>query len=126
MLARNPVHSALFFLVTLVRFALFLQQDAALVAAIQIVVYAEPIVVLFLFVITLLGVDKHEPFEERARSSGSPRSSLGALLLPHLVLAGNHWATGAHSTCACSVSTTPATSRRSRRACSPISSGRSR
>ena len=40
-LAHNPVHSALFLLLTLVSVAiLFLQQDAALVAIIQIVVYA--------------------------------------------------------------------------------------
>ena len=64
-LARNPVHSALFLLMTLVSVAvLFLQLDAALVAAIQIVVYASAIVVLFVFVITLLGVDKHESLDE--------------------------------------------------------------
>ena len=41
-LARNPVHSALFLVLTLVSVAvLFLQQDAQLVAAVQIVVYAE-------------------------------------------------------------------------------------
>ncbi len=50
------MHSALFLLLTLVSIAvLYLQQHAALVAAIQIVVYASAIVVLFLFVITLLG-----------------------------------------------------------------------
>ena len=60
-LAHNPVHSALFLLLTLVSVAiLFLQQDAALVAIIQIVVYASAIVVLFVFVIALLGVDQHE------------------------------------------------------------------
>ena len=52
-------------LVALVSVAvLFLQLDAQLVAAIQVVVYASAIVVLFVFVITLLGVDKHEVFEE--------------------------------------------------------------
>jgi NADH-quinone oxidoreductase subunit J len=40
-LGRNPVHCALFLLLTLVSVAvLFLQLNAALVAAIQIVVYA--------------------------------------------------------------------------------------
>ena len=69
---RNPVHSALFLLITLVSVAvLFLQQDAALVAAVQIVVYASAIVVLFLFVITLLGVDQHEV--ARRRASGPTR-----------------------------------------------------
>ena len=69
-LARNPVHSALFLLMTLVGVAvLYLQLAAALVAAIQIVVYASAIVVLFLFVITLLGVDRVEASE----SADSPR-----------------------------------------------------
>ena len=53
-LARNPVHSALFLVLTLVSVAvLFLLQDAQLVAAVQIIVYAGAIVVLFLFVIML-------------------------------------------------------------------------
>ena len=81
-LGRNPVHSALFLLLTLVSVAvLFLQQHAALVAAIQIVVYASAIVVLFLFVITLLGVDKHEAVRRRrTRSSGSAAIVLGVLV----------------------------------------------
>jgi NADH-quinone oxidoreductase subunit J len=55
-LARNPVHSALSLVVTLVSVAvLFLQQDAHLLAAVQVVVYAGAIVVLFLFVIAYLG-----------------------------------------------------------------------
>ncbi len=58
----------MFLLLTLVSVAvLFLQQDAALVAIIQIVVYASAIVVLFLFVITLLGVDQHESFDDPHR-----------------------------------------------------------
>ena len=64
-LGRNPVHSALFLLMTLVTMAVFfLMNDADLVAIIQIVVYASAIVVLFLFVITLLGVDQKEPWSE--------------------------------------------------------------
>ena len=58
-LMRNPVHAALMLVVTLVSVAVFfLQNDAALLAAVQIIVYAGAIVVLFLFVIMLLGVDK--------------------------------------------------------------------
>src|SRR3954469_15953812 len=56
-LARNPVHSALSLVVTLVSVAvLFLQQDAHLLAAGRGVVSAGPIVVLFFFVIILRGV----------------------------------------------------------------------
>jgi len=98
---RNPVHSALFLLMTLASIAvLYLQQHAALVAAIQIVVYASAIVVLFLFVITLLGVDKHEapddahPIQRVAAVVLGLLALVGILVLVH----GNRWVTGAHST----------------------------
>ena len=59
--SRNPVHAALFLVQTLVAVALlFILQDAHFLAAVQIVVYAGAIVILFLFVIMLLGVDKAE------------------------------------------------------------------
>src|SRR5689334_11553847 len=81
-LSHNPVHSALFLLLTLVSVAvLFLQLDAQLVAAIQVVVYASAIVVLFVFVITLLGVDKHEVFEEPSAFQRPVAIIAGALLL---------------------------------------------
>ena len=98
-LARNPVHSALFLLVALVSVAvLFLQEHAALVAIIQIVVYASAIVVLFLFVITLLGVDERESFDEPQRFQRPAAIVLGALVLVQIiVLAGHHWVTGQHS-----------------------------
>jgi NADH-quinone oxidoreductase subunit J len=77
----------------------FLMQDADLVAIVQIIVYASAIVVLFLFVIMLLGVDKRESFEEPHRLQRPIAIGLGVLLvLEMLVLAGNHWVTGAHST----------------------------
>ena len=97
-LAHNPVHSALFLLMTLVSVAvLFLQLDAALVAAIQVVVYASAIVVLFVFVITLLGVDKYETFEEPSLLQRPVAIVLGVLLFGQIiVLAWNHWVTGAH------------------------------
>lgn len=56
--APNPVHSALFLIQTLFGVAvLFVLQEAHFLAAVQIVVYAGAIVILFLFVIMLLGVD---------------------------------------------------------------------
>jgi NADH-quinone oxidoreductase subunit J len=99
-LARNPVHSALFLLMTLVSVAvLFVQLDAGLVAAIQVVVYASAIVVLFVFVITLLGVDKQEQLDEPRGFQRPVAIVLGILLFLQIVLlAGHHWATGAHST----------------------------
>jgi NADH-quinone oxidoreductase subunit J len=96
-LAHNPVHSALFLLMTLVSVAvLFLQLDAALVAAIQVVVYASAIVVLFVFVITLLGVDKYETFDEPSLLQRPVAIVLGLLMFAQIiVLAWNHWVTGA-------------------------------
>jgi NADH-quinone oxidoreductase subunit J len=99
-LAHNSVHSALFLLLTLVSVAvLFLQLDAQLVAAIQVVVYASAIVVLFVFVITLLGVDKHETLDEPSVFQRPVAIVAGALLLVQVIaIAGHHWATGARST----------------------------
>ncbi|MEE9414226.1 MAG: NADH-quinone oxidoreductase subunit J, partial [Acidimicrobiales bacterium] len=60
-LAHNPVHSALFLIQTLFGIAvLFIALEAHFLAAVQIVVYAGAIVILFLFVIMLLGVDQVE------------------------------------------------------------------
>jgi NADH-quinone oxidoreductase subunit J len=62
--ARNPVHSALLLVQTLFGVALlFIDLDAHFLAAVQVVVYAGAIVILFLFVIMLLGVDKAEDLE---------------------------------------------------------------
>ena len=59
--ARNPVHSALFLIQTLFGMAvLFITLEAHLRAAVQVIVYAGAIVILFLFVIMLLGVDQAE------------------------------------------------------------------
>ena len=63
-LARNPVHSALMLVLTLFGVAvLFVAQDAPFLAAVQVIVYAGAIVVLFLFVIMLLGVDRSEDLD---------------------------------------------------------------
>jgi NADH-quinone oxidoreductase subunit J len=60
-LRRHPVHCALSLVLTLFGIAvLFVSQDAQFLAAVQIIVYAGAIVVLFLFVIMLLGVDRSE------------------------------------------------------------------
>lgn len=58
---RNPVHAALSLVLTLFGVAvLFLAQAAHFLAIVQIIVYAGAVVVLFLFVIMLLGVDRTE------------------------------------------------------------------
>jgi NADH-quinone oxidoreductase subunit J len=98
-LARNPVHSALFLVQTLVSVAvLFLLRDAELLAAVQVIVYASAIVVLFVFVIMLLGVDRAESMEDRIPYQRPAAFALGiVLLLEILVLAGHEWATGQHT-----------------------------
>ena len=63
-LSRNPVHSALCLVATLFGIAvLFVAQDANFLAAVQVIVYAGAIVVLFLFVIMLLGVDRTDDLD---------------------------------------------------------------
>jgi NADH-quinone oxidoreductase subunit J len=59
--AKNPVHSALGLVASFFGIAvLFVDLDAHFLAAVQVIVYAGAIVVLFLFVIMLLGVDRSE------------------------------------------------------------------
>lgn len=60
----NPVHAALSLVATLFGIAvLFVAMEANFLAAVQVIVYAGAIVVLFLFVIMLLGVDRSEDLE---------------------------------------------------------------
>lgn len=80
-LARNPVRSALCLVVTLFFLAvMFILLDAHLVGALQIVVYAGAIMVLFLFVIMLLNLQT-DPQEE-----GRPLQRAGAWLMGLVVL----------------------------------------
>ncbi|HCB34498.1 MAG TPA: hypothetical protein DEP66_00735, partial [Acidimicrobiaceae bacterium] len=58
-LSRNAVHAALMLVMTLFGVAvLFVSRDAHFLAAVQVIVYAGAVVVLFLFVIMLLGVGR--------------------------------------------------------------------
>ena len=99
-LAANPVHSALSLVTVLVSIAaLFVVQDAQLLAAVQVIVYAGAIVVLFLFVIMLLGVDRSESTAETLRFQRTAALVLGAGLVATLVaLISPGWATGEQST----------------------------
>jgi NADH-quinone oxidoreductase subunit J len=98
--ARNPVHSALMLVMTLFGIAvLFVEQQSDFLAAVQVIVYAGAIVVLFLFVIMLLGVDKLERLQRDPLPGQRPLALvIGAAGLSLLLfLAGIHWVTGAHS-----------------------------
>jgi NADH-quinone oxidoreductase subunit J len=98
-LNRNPVHSALSLVLTLVAVAvIFLLQDAQLLAAVQVIVYASAIVVLFLFVIMLLGVDREESLQEPFHFQRPAAIALGVIALAEVLFLGGHeWATGGHS-----------------------------
>jgi NADH-quinone oxidoreductase subunit J len=79
--APNAVHVALFLVGTQVALAVaFLLQGAFFIAAIQIILYAGAIMVLFLFVIMLLGVDRREALIEPLPGQRVYAIGLGALL----------------------------------------------
>ena len=99
-LARNPVHSALMLVMTLFGVAvLFVEEDAQFLAAVQVIVYAGAIVVLFLFVIMLLGIDQREAIERDPLPAQRPIAiCLGILGLAEvLLLARGQWPSGARS-----------------------------
>ncbi len=95
-LMANPVHSALCLVGVLISIAvLFLIQDAQLLAAVQVIVYAGAIVVLFLFVIMLLGVDRSESLRDPVRSQRPIAIGAGVISVVALVALGSQrWATG--------------------------------
>ena len=98
--SRNPVHAALMLVMTLFGIAvLFVEQQAHFLAAVQVIVYAGAIVVLFLFVIMLLGVDKQEAVDVEPLRGQRPAAVVLALvgLLELLLLTRAHWTTGARS-----------------------------
>ena len=102
-LARNPVHSALSLVMSLFAVAvLFLNQDAQFLAAVQVIVYAGAIVVLFLFVIMLLGVDQDEDLSVEPIAGQRPAALLigGAVLVLSVIFVAvsvDEGATGARA-----------------------------
>ena len=78
---RNPIHSLLSLISTLLTIAvLFIAEDAVVVGFLQIIVYAGAIMVLFVFVIMLLnaGVEERTDWSKIAKFVGAP---LGLVLL---------------------------------------------
>jgi NADH-quinone oxidoreductase subunit J len=75
---RNAVHAALFLIVNFFTIAvMYLLLDAPFLFAVQIIVYAGAIMVLFLFVIMLLGVDRMEARGERLFGMRTTAALLG-------------------------------------------------
>ncbi len=96
--ARNPVHSALMLVMTLFGVAvMFVLQQASFLAAVQVIVYAGAIVVLFLFVIMFLGVDREEDIAKEPLRGQRPLAIALILLgTTGLLLLGqvSKWTTG--------------------------------
>jgi NADH-quinone oxidoreductase subunit J len=99
--ARNPVHSALNLIATLLGVALaFVEQEAHFLAAVQVIVYAGAIVILFLFVIMFLGVDRNESLRteplagQRPMAVGAVAVVTGGLIA---LMAAGGWYSGAHA-----------------------------
>ncbi|MGA2521051.1 MAG: NADH-quinone oxidoreductase subunit J [Acidimicrobiales bacterium] len=99
--SRSPVHAALMLVMTLFGVAvLFVEQQANFLAAVQVIVYAGAIVVLFLFVIMFLGVDRLDNLAKEPLPAQRPLALvLVALGLAGILLLGigAHWALGTHS-----------------------------
>src|SRR5687768_2515078 len=86
-LARNPVHAALSLVGTLFGIAIhFVNLGAHFLAAVQVVVYAGAIVVLFLFVIMLLGVDRVEELETEPLVGQRPAAAVVAIASAALLI----------------------------------------
>ena len=99
-LATHPVHSALMLVLTLFGVAvLFVAQQAHFLAAVQVIVYAGAIVVLFLFVIMLLGVDRSENITSEPLPGQRPIAYLAGLgvIAAIFLLARTSWVSGAES-----------------------------
>jgi NADH-quinone oxidoreductase subunit J len=87
LLSRNAVHSALYLVLNFMTVAVFyLVLNAPFIAMVQITVYAGAIVVLFLFVIMLLGADKLRGAADEVRGSERYHRYLAVFLA--LVLIG--------------------------------------
>ena len=88
LLQRNAVHAALFLVVNFFTIAVFyLVLGASFLFAVQIIVYAGAIMVLFLFVIMLLGVDREESLLERLKGQRVMAVALGVGIAVELIVA---------------------------------------
>jgi NADH-quinone oxidoreductase subunit J len=86
-LARTPVYSAIFLIANFFSLAtLYLLLNASFLAAVQVLVYAGAIMVLFLFVVMLLS-----PGKELQRLGGLPGQLVGAIVVVVISLASLAW-----------------------------------
>ncbi|MGH2386845.1 MAG: NADH-quinone oxidoreductase subunit J family protein [Chloroflexota bacterium] len=86
-LQRNPVYCALFLVANFFCLAVFyVLLDAQFLAAVQVIVYAGAIMVLFLFVVTLLSPGREEGTGDVLGAFRIPAMILGAVLAAVLVV----------------------------------------
>ena len=86
-LMRNTVHAALMLVLNFFTIAvLYAVNEAQFLATVQIIVYAGAIMVLFLFVIMLLGVDKEEKAGRGLRGQKASAIVLGLVLFGALAI----------------------------------------
>ena len=86
--AREPIHSALSLILVMVSLAiLYLLLGAEFIAAVQIIVYAGAVMVLFVFVIMLLnaGVEERTSWSKMAKYAGMPLAIFLLLEIAHWV-----------------------------------------
>jgi NADH-quinone oxidoreductase subunit J len=87
-LRSHPVHAALSMVLALFGVAvMFVSQEAHFLAAVQVIVYAGAIVVLFLFVIMLLGVDTADNLRIEPFKVQRPLAAIAGLGIAGLVAA---------------------------------------
>ena len=91
-LSRNAVHAALFLAGVMLSLAgLYAVQDAPFLAAVQVIVYTGAVLMLFLFVLMLVGVDSSDSLVETLRGQRLAAFVLGlgfALLLVSAIASG--------------------------------------
>jgi NADH-quinone oxidoreductase subunit J len=91
-LAREPIHSALALILVMMALAvLYLLLGAPFIAAVQIIVYAGAIMVLFVFVIMLLnaGVEERTDYSKIAKFAGIPLAFFLLLEFAHWLYRAN-------------------------------------
>ncbi|CAN5912316.1 hypothetical protein BH23ACT10_BH23ACT10_08940 [soil metagenome] len=97
---RNAVHAALMLVLNFFAIAvLYALLEAQFLAVVQIIVYAGAIMVLFLFVLMLLGIDSETRFADRVKGQRTAAVLLGLALLIVLVGAGAGPLLGADAIC---------------------------
>jgi NADH-quinone oxidoreductase subunit J len=83
---RNPIHSVLFMLLLFFHIAgVFVLLNAEFLAAVQLIVYAGAILILYLFVVMLLNVDK-ESSARRANKYWPVTAGFGVVIAAEIIL----------------------------------------